>query len=188
MAATALLTRCCATALVRYRAVIVKYVKGVQMADSIVARLFLSWCHTDQAAKESLIEPLLVNLRVLRGVEVRWWEDSHLGLGKDWHQQILACLAACDYGLLLLSPGFLASTFVTDHELPWFIGPGASRGVLPVGLKRVPLDGSRTLHGVDRHQIFTSEGRWFSETRGVGRERFVRDLATAVQRRILGDA
>ncbi|HKR49610.1 MAG TPA: hypothetical protein VJT72_08515 [Pseudonocardiaceae bacterium] len=89
--------------------------------------------------------------------------------------------------MLLLSPGFFTSTFITDHELRRFVGPGAIRGALPVGLKRVPLDGTRTLHGVDRHQIFTSEGRWFSETRGVGREQFVLDLATAIHQRVLGD-
>lgn len=158
------------------------------MAGPVVVRLFLSWCHTDRMAKDALIEPLLVNLRILSGVEVHWWEDSHLRIGEEWRQQILARLAVCDYGVLLLSPGFFASTFITGYELPRFVGPGAIRGALPVGLKRIPLDGTRTLHGVDRHQIFTSEGRWFSETRGAGREKFVGDLATAIQRRILGDA
>ncbi|HKR49609.1 MAG TPA: hypothetical protein VJT72_08510 [Pseudonocardiaceae bacterium] len=67
------------------------------MAGSIVVRLFLSWCHTDRAAKDALIEPLLINLRILRGVEVHWWEDSHLRIGEQWRQQILARLAACDY-------------------------------------------------------------------------------------------
>ncbi|MGH3917326.1 MAG: hypothetical protein ACRDTC_28530 [Pseudonocardiaceae bacterium] len=108
--------------------------------------------------------------------------------GEGWRQRILARLAVCDYGVLLLSPGFFASSFIAEDELPKFIGPSAVKGALPVGLKRVELDGSRTLHGVECHQIFTSEGRWFTETRGAGRERFVRDLATAIQRRIRGDS
>lgn len=158
------------------------------MASSTVVRLFLSWCHLDQGAKDALIKPLLVDLRILSGVEVQWWEDSHLKIGEQWRQRIIARLAACDYGVLLLSPGFFASSFITEDELPKFIGPDAIKGALPVGLKRVELDGSRTLHGVERHQIFTSEGRWFTKTRGAGRERFVRDLATAIQQRILGDS
>lgn len=169
------------------------------MAGRIVRSLFLSWCHTDRAAKDALIEPLLTNLRILGGVELRWWEDSHINIGEDWRGRIVARLSECDYGVLLLSPGFFASEFITDHELPAFVGPGAVKGAgragragkaLPVGLKRFPLDGTRTLHGVDRHQIFTlgPSGRFFSETRGADRERFALDLATAIQNRILSDS
>ena len=152
-------------------------------------RVFLSWCRTDRAAKESLVAPLLDHLRILSGVEVLWWEDSDITLGEEWHRRIVASLEGCDYGLLLLSPAFLASGFIRAEELPWFVGPDAVKAALPVMLKRVPLDGSRQLHGVDRHQIFTDprNGRCFTETRGAGRERFVVELASAIQRRMLGD-
>jgi len=135
------------------------------------------------------MRPLLDHLRILNGVEVSWWEDSHIALGEDWRRRILASLEGCDYGLLLLSPAFLASGFILAEELPRFVGPDAAKGALPVMLKRVPLDGSRQLHGVDRHQTFTDprNGRCFTETRGADRERFVSDLATAVWRRMLGD-
>jgi hypothetical protein len=169
------------------------------VAKRMARSLFLSWCHADSTAKDALIKPLLANLRILSGVELCWWEDSHIRIGEDWRRQILARLRECDYGLLLLSPGFFASGFITDHELPAFVGPRGVKGVkgvkgagraLPVGLKRVPLDGTRTLHGVDRHQIFTlgPSGRFFSETRGANRERFALDLATAIQERILSDS
>jgi hypothetical protein len=52
----------------------------------------------------------------------------------------------------------------------------------------VPLDGSRDLHGVDRHQIFTDGGRAFGQLRGSDRDRFAVDLATAIRARGLADA
>lgn len=158
------------------------------MAVRIVKRVFLSWCHTDQRAKDALVTSLLDELNILSDVEVCWWEDSHLLVGEQWRRAILARLDECDYGLLLLSPAFLASRFISEHELPHFVGPDAVRGALPVGLKRVPLDGSRVLHGVDEHQMFTLGGRFFTQTRGSARERFAQDLATAVRARMLGDA
>jgi len=160
------------------------------MARRVEKSLFLSWCHTDLEAKDALVRPLMDQLRILSGVELRWWEDTHIKIGEQWRRQIMARLGECDYGVLLLSPAFLASDFITTYELPAFVGRRAAKGALPVGLKRVPLDGSRTLHGVDRHQMFTlgPAGRFFTETRGAGRERFVSDLAGAIRKRILGDS
>jgi hypothetical protein len=69
------------------------------------------------------------------------------------------------------------------------VGEGATKGALPVGLKRVPLDGSRRLAGVDDYQIFRDAGgRFFTETRGAVRERFVLGLATAIHERIMSGA
>jgi hypothetical protein len=148
-------------------------------------KLFLSWSRTDRTAKDALIGPLLDHLKSLSGVDVEWWEDSHLRLGERWRRELLARLDECDYGVLLLSPAFLGSSFILDEELPRFVGSRATRGALPVGLKRVPLDGTRELAGVDEYQIFrTDGGRWFTETRGSTRERFVLDLASAIRERI----
>jgi hypothetical protein len=158
------------------------------MGARVAKHLFLSWAHADQRAKDALIGLLATNLRILSGMDLRWWEDSDILVGEDWRRRILARLDECDYGVLLLSPAFYASGFITGQELPRFIGDLATKGALPVALKRVPLDGSRDLHGVDRHQVFTMNGRAFDELRGNGRERFALDLATAIRARVLADS
>ena len=156
------------------------------MAELVRASLFLSWCHEDAEAKEALLG--LLHLNSLAGVHISWWEDSHLLLGEDWRRRILARLDGCDYGLLLLSPGFFGSRFILEEELPRLLGPGVDK-VLPVMVKRVPMDGSRELHGVDARQIFLgSGGRCFTETRGASRERFALELTTKVRERVLSDA
>jgi hypothetical protein len=186
--ATANATACTgAGRIIRYREVIRKDVSGGDPMGRLVrASLFLSWCHHDIAAKQALLNQL--HLDGLSGVRIAWWEDSDLLLGEDWRRQILGRLDGCDYGLLLLSPGLFNSQFILREELPRLLRPGVDK-VLPVMLKRVPLDGSRDLHGVDGRQVFTGTGgRCFTETRGHSRERFALDLATAIRRRVLNDA
>jgi hypothetical protein len=150
--------------------------------------VFVSWAHDDKRAKTAVLTPLRTELTILAGIEIEWWDDSDIVVGALWRQQIADALADCDYGVLLISPAFLASAFVTAQELPHFVGPLAAKGALPVGLQRVPLDGSRNTQGVEDHQIFTSRGRFFTETRDRRREEFVRELASMIQRRILADA
>lgn len=155
---------------------------------SVTAKLFLSWSRGDQAAKDALTGPLLDHLKILSGVDVDWWEDTHLHLGVRWRRELLARLDGCDYGVLLVSPAFLNGAFILQEELPRFVGAGARKGALPVALKPVPLDGSRNLAGIEAHQIFRdAQGRCFTETRGPVRERFVRDLATAIRGRIMSE-
>ncbi|THJ75172.1 toll/interleukin-1 receptor domain-containing protein [Candidatus Frankia alpina] len=155
------------------------------MGERVQVSMFLSWCHGDAKAKGTLLDAL--HLDGLAGVRVDWWEDSHVKISEDWRGQILGQLATWDYGLLLLSPGFFASRFILDVELPRLLGPDVDK-VLPMMLKRVPVDGSWNLHSVDTRQIFTSRGRCFTETRGPSRERFALELATEIRRRVLSDA
>jgi hypothetical protein len=63
----------------------------------------------------------------------------------------------------------------------------ADRGALPVALRPVPLEGSRTLSGLDRLQIFTCQGKAFSELTGAGRDAFASELATQIWRRFRRD-
>lgn len=153
------------------------------------ARLFLSYCHADLIEKRDLVRRLSPRLHLLAGVRLEWWEDSLLETGVRWHDGILKRLGESDYGLLLLSLDFCASKFITQHELPFYVGPTARRGALPVALKKVPLDGSFELHGVQAHQVFSLEGKAFAElTRSYQKDQFATDLAAQIQTRILADA
>jgi TIR domain len=149
--------------------------------------LFLSWSHQDLALKDDLVQRLTPSLSILRGVRIGWWEDSHLLLGDDFRSAIVSELGGCDYGLLLLSPSYMASSFVATYELPRFTGLAADKGALPVALRPLPLDGSRELRGIEQQMIFRYRGKAFAELTGSGRDGFASELATQIRRRVLRD-
>ncbi|WP_239335615.1 TIR domain-containing protein [Frankia sp. CiP3] len=156
------------------------------MAGTIEASLFVSWAHDDKAAKETLLAGLALD--ALSGVRLTRWEDSDLLLGADWNEEILTRLADCDYGLLLVSPKFLASSYIRGTELPRLLGPGRGKAI-PVMLKEVPLDGSFDLRGLAERQIFTgADGRGFPKTKSRNQEQFLIGLASQIRRRVLADA
>jgi hypothetical protein len=159
----------------------------VAVAKLCRADLFLSWSHQDLALKEDLLRRLTPSLSILRGLRVGWWEDSHLLIGADFRSVIVSELGSCDYGVLLLSPSYVASPFVTAYELPRFVGRAADKGALPVALRPLPLDGSRELRGIEQVMIFRHRGKAFSELNGAGRDGFAGELATQIRRRILRD-
>lgn len=152
-------------------------------------RIFLSWCHQDEALKERLLRDLLPALGLFTDLSVQWWEDSHLLCGEQLTPSILARIEEADYGLLLLSTRYLGRPFVRRHELPRFAGPAADRGALPVALSPLPARGpDRDLGGVQDQLVFTLDGRSFGELTGHRRVEFANELADAIRRRARGDA
>jgi hypothetical protein len=81
--------------------------------------------------------------------------------------------------LLLLSPGFLASGFITKEELPALL---AKRMVVPVELQRILFDGTMDLKGLGDRQVFRdSKGRAFDGCRTpLDRRGFARELFTKI--------
>jgi hypothetical protein len=150
-------------------------------------RLFLSWAHADLRLKTKLVALLSEQLRIMRGVRFEWWEDSHINSGEQWRREIMTRLDESDYTVQLTSPSFFASRFIVEHELPPFVGERSVKAALPVGLRPVSLAGDADLHGLDGLQIFKLDGKCFSElSTAAQRDRFVRELASEIRRRILG--
>lgn len=81
-------------------------------------QLFLSWAHDDAEAKESFLELLRPRLKNVRDHKFTWWEDSFILPGEEWKPEILTQLANADYIVQLISPSFLASTFIRKYEIP----------------------------------------------------------------------
>lgn len=150
---------------------------------------FVSYAQADNPLPHKLLELLRPRLAIRKDFDFHEWMDTQIPLGADWRREIQQALAHCDFGLLLLSPRFFASPFITDHELPHFLGPRPGGGIairksiVPVGLKHVPLDGSADLKGLDQTQIFRDpRNRWFDQTRGHIREAFADGLVAALSR------
>lgn len=45
--------------------------------------------------------------------EYELWQDTGLEVGEEWERQILDARDNCDFDLLLVSPAFLGSKFIT---------------------------------------------------------------------------
>ena len=95
-------------------------------------RLFVSYASEDRDCLEKIIEPLKVRFASSKNYEPQFWTDQDIPLGENWMEQIQKALDSCDFGLLLISPAFLASAFIDRHELPRFVpSRGGSTRIKP---------------------------------------------------------
>ncbi len=146
-------------------------------------RFFVSYAHADLDLKTGLLGKLLPLLQTLAKGSVELWSDRKLLPGEKWFAEIKNAMAKCDYGLLLVSPEFLASRFIKEVELKFLL---ANRQVFPVALKRVLFDGSMKLHELEEHQVFFDQGgKAYSErTPGNPRDQFGLQLFQKIHERL----
>lgn len=102
----------------------------------------------------------------------------HLIVGEDWDEQITEAITKCDMGLLLISPAFLASNYITKKELPSFVA-GAKPSV-PVMLQPVDFE-LHDLKGLQKQQIFRFDYEGFKEPRAYGECKGQRRAAFALE-------
>jgi tetratricopeptide (TPR) repeat protein len=111
-------------------------------------RVFISYCHADAEWLNRVGEALAPDVRNGR---MDAWDDRRIEAGDDWEHEILTAIDRARVALLLVTPRFLASSFIMEKELPlilaaasdgltvlWmpiegiFYGPGASPALEPI--------------------------------------------------------
>ena len=117
-----------------------------------------------------------------------FWQDRDILVGEDWQQAIERALEECTLGLLLISPAFLGSQYITEEELPRFVG-GRAKPVVPLMLQ--PVDSKlHDLKGLEAKQIFRldrpkfSEPKAFAECTAARRDEFALELFRCVEARL----
>lgn len=144
-------------------------------------RFFVSYSRAGEESR--LANDLLSRLRTEFGpsprYEVNLWQDSYVGVDKQWHAEIQKAIGDCDFGLLLVCPAFLSSKYINEDELPFFVTPDGKPGVKPViavGLAKLDF-AHHDLLGLEEQQIF----RWQSPS--SAKQKFYSDLKTAHDKR-----
>jgi hypothetical protein len=87
-------------------------------------RLFVSYSHQDArwlSHVETALKPLAFHFDL--------WSDRKIAAGSKWQDEIRAALANCAGGILLVSPSYLASDFVGQHELAPLLKASEANGI-----------------------------------------------------------
>ena len=102
------------------------------------APVFISYAHADNQSDDPAkrwLDRLKVHLKPLEFDEIiEVASDTDIGLGDRWHDQIQRDLKWAGAAVLLVSPAFLASSYIRNSELPLLL-----RRAQEEGLKIIPI-------------------------------------------------
>lgn len=148
---------------------------------------FVSYAHSNKELANSFLEKLREVLAPSKMHDYVIWRDTGIEIGEKWEKQISEAIDKCNFGLLLVSPGFLASNFITERELPAFVS--GKKPFIPVMLQ--PIDFVKhDLKGLESTQIFRLDSKGFSQPRAYGecrkqrRDEFILELFRAIENKL----
>jgi hypothetical protein len=93
------------------------------------APVFISYSHADQTENDwrARVQSYLAQSHKAGGID--GWDDRRIAAGSEWRVEIKGALDRADAAILIVGPGFLASSFIRDHELPPLLRARRERAV-----------------------------------------------------------
>jgi len=125
-----------------------------QSEDSMADQVFISYSHRDK----KFMEELQTHLKpYLRSGAITPWSDQQIAPGSQWFDEIQGGMSKTSAAVLLVSPDFLASDFIHDHELGPLLKEAKTGGVRilwvplrPSAYQKTPLKDYQAVSSPDK--------------------------------------
>jgi len=125
--------------------------------------VFVSYAHRDHRLVQAMMRDLRDHLRCCVTHKFDVWQDTRILCGTGWDAAIQRALRRADVGLLLVSPAFRCSDYITTQELPALLAKKClAVGVKPVCFK-TQLDPALAAMQFHRHQTPAGKPLCWSE-------------------------
>ena len=125
------------------------------MKDKLPLRAFISYSHRDEDYKNELDLHLATMKR--QGV-LKVWQDRKIQPGDDWDEEIKRQMEDSHLIFFMVSPGFMASDYIMEKEVPHAMSLHAAgkAKVVPIFVKHVEWKGTEfgRLQGLPRDEKF----------------------------------
>ena len=138
--------------------------------------LFVSYCREDS----DWLGRLQKHLRILERLHnISAWDDTKVGIGMDWDTELENALSCARVAILMVSPGYLSSEFISSNELPRLLAAAEDGGckIMPIILKPC---GFSMIPSISRFQSVNPPTKSLVELDEGAQERFFLSLVHAI--------
>ena len=128
---------------------------------------------------------LRIHLKPLeREGTIELWDDTQIEAGMEWRKQIESAINRACVTVLLVSPHFLASDFISNNELPPLLASAEKEGMVVIPLLISPCRFTKT-PSISRYQAINDPTKTLQELSEAEKNRVLVKLADRIEQYLI---